>query len=462
MFQNLEAVQEGRTVEIDMVRKEDLSDREILVNGDNVVYQGHIGHAPRRLTGTAGRPLTWLMPLCRTSLKPWRTDLVPQQPLIHPHHRSGSFHDDYFHASRRSMTAAALLVVGATAISGCSSQDEETDTETADTAASETSNDDAAGDGLSRPQGQHRIPADLETAYGETVLEERPERIATISPSARDVELLAALGAAPVIAPQPVERAIWTLDALPGEIEDIYEADASGETPHERVAAAQPDLIVVFGKDISDEWTELSSIAPVVAVEDEGSAASADWHTELELIGEALDLGDAAQQVVADHEEFLEQTRAENPEFDGLTATYLVQYGARARYRLYLHAGLPTSKSCSSTSGSPPNPRAEQFADDTSVSAELVTEVDADLLFIANNTGDEEELEELLTGNELSSSWMWCSPGSGLSPMAHPRGMPTRAGLHEGNLAWAFAASGPLGKEWAAEQLVPIFQDVLQ
>lgn len=366
------------------------------------------------------------------------------------------------HASRRSMTAAALLVVSALTISGCSSQDEETDTETADTAASETSNDDAAGDGLLPPaEGSTEYPLTLETAYGETVLEERPERIATISPSARDVELLAALGAAPVIAPQPVERAIWTLDALPGEIEDIYEADASGETPHERVAAAQPDLIVVFGKDISDEWTELSSIAPVVAVEDEGSAASADWHTELELIGEALDLGDAAQQVVADHEEFLEQTRAENPEFDGLTATYLVQYGAE-HGTAYISTPGSDVEELFIDLGFSPNPRAEQFADDTSVSAELVTEVDADLLFIANNTGDEEELEELLTGNELFQQLDVVQSGQWAVTHGTPEGYAYEGTEHEGNLAWAFAASGPLGKEWAAEQLVPIFQDVLQ
>lgn len=342
------------------------------------------------------------------------------------------------------VTAAALLF-----LTGCS---DDTDSDPAGSAepGESVSTDQKVEGG----EGTTQYPLVLTTAWGETELTERPERIAAVSPTARDVELLALLKVTPVVAAQPVERAIWTLEALEGDIEVIYEGDHTGITPHEQVAAANPDLIVVFGKSIADEHDQLAAIAPIVGPATEEAATEADWESELRAIAEALDLQDRAEQVISENEEYFANIREEKPEFSGLTATYLVQYSAEYGLSYFSTPGSDTEELFLDL-GFDANPLAEQFTSDSNVSSELIAQVDADVLVIANNTGDEAELERLLTGSELFQNLSAVQNDTYAVLHATETGYIFDGDEHEGNLAWALAAGGPLGKQWAAEHLLP-------
>lgn len=317
----------------------------------------------------------------------------------------------------------------------------------------------AEGD-LPAAEGATSYPLTLTTAWGETELAERPRRIAAVSPAGRDSELLGLLGITPVIAPETVERAIWTLGALPGEIPELYPGDSDGITPHETVAAARPDLIVVFGKSLAGEFDQLSAIAPVLAASSEEAALEADWHTELTALGEALDLPRAAATAIEEHEAWFGTAREENPEFDGLTSTYAVQYAEEWGLAYFSSTGSD-SEQLFLDLGFAPNPLAEQFVDDDLVSAELLSQLEADVLVVANNTEEEGEFGRLLTDQELFGKLQVAQEDHVAVLELGDDGYGFEGEQHEGNLAWALAQGGPLGKQWAAEQLIPILRTTL-
>ncbi|MGP9537359.1 ABC transporter substrate-binding protein [Brachybacterium sp. AOP43-C2-M15] len=356
--------------------------------------------------------------------------------------------------SRAAFLAAGGLA-GLLALGGCAG--EERDAGGADGGGAGAEDGDAR---LPAAEGTTTYPLTLTTAWGETELVERPRRIAAVSPAGRDCELLAALGITPVVAAEMVERAVWTLEALPGEIPEIFPADHSGITPHETVAATEPDLIVVFGKSIADEFEQLSAIAPVLAATSEDAALEADWRTELSALGEALDLVAAADGVIADHDRWFESAREENPQFDGLSPTYVVQYAEEYGFAYFSSTGSDPEQLFLDL-GFAPNPLAEQFVDDDAVSPEMLSLIDADVLVIGDNTGDDAELERLLTGQELFQQLEVVRDGHVAELHLSEAGYVVDGDEKEGNLAWALAQGGPLGKQWAAEQLIPILRTTL-
>lgn len=359
---------------------------------------------------------------------------------------------------RRLPRLAVALTAVALALAGCSGSGDGDASAGAD--ATQSGSTSAGGTSMPEGEGSTEYPLTVETAWGESTLEERPDRVAAVSPTARDVELLAMLGVTPVIAPESVERSVWTLDAVPGEIETMFVESDAGLTPAEEIAAADPDLIIAFGKNLTDEYETLSTIAPVVAATSEEDAESADWRAELRAIGAALDLEEAAEEAISEHEAWFEQARADNPQFEGLTSTYLVQYAAEYGLAYFSTPGSDAEQLFLDL-GFAPNPLAEEFAADDTVSSELLSMVDADVLLVANNTNDEAELEKLLTGNQLFQNLEVVQDDHYAIINGTDEGYEFNGEEHEGNLAWALASAGPLGKQWAAEQLIPILADTI-
>src|SRR5688572_12810188 len=115
------------------------------------------------------------------------------------------------------------------------------------------------------------FPVTIEHAFGETTIEEEPERVATLGWTDQDNAL--ALGVVPVAA----TKLTWggnekgSSDWFDAELEEMgaeapvrYD-DADG-APVEEVAQAQPDLILAANSGITEaEYKKLSKIAPVVA-----------------------------------------------------------------------------------------------------------------------------------------------------------------------------------------------------
>ncbi|MFT4052092.1 MAG: ABC transporter substrate-binding protein [Microbacterium sp.] len=352
-------------------------------------------------------------------------------------------------SQRRALGALALAA--ALLLTGCAGS--------VDSDASSTSSPGASASALlPAAEGKTTYPLTLETPWGSTELTERPERIATITGSQDDVEIVVALGGTPVIASE------WTTDAFIEEnlTQEIPFRFTTGdeEFPLETIAAAEPDLIIVLGTDLSEAYDKLAAIAPVLGAtetgEDEKSTA-ANWEENILRVGEALDLQDAADAALAAEEQFFADFRQAHPELAGLTATYAVYYGQEDGLQYHSSTDGPATWVFEQM-GFAANPLAEEFEYRETVSDELLSKIDADVLIVSDNSdGDSASLTDQPLFQSLSAvqdGHLVLIENLGTSFVID--------GVEEdGNLPWALARSGPLSATWAAEHLAPALQAVL-
>lgn len=164
-------------------------------------------------------------------------------------------------------------------------------------------------------------PVTLEHAFGETVVEERPARVATWGWASTDAVL--ALGVEPVAIP----KNSYGADAdgyMPWQRQALEEMGAEepallteGEAPpFEELAAAAPDLILAHYSGITQaDYDRLSSIAPTVAYPDEPWATP--WRDVITTTGEALGMAEDAERVLEDIDAEVAEAAEAHPEFDG-------------------------------------------------------------------------------------------------------------------------------------------------
>ncbi|MDQ7991123.1 MAG: ABC transporter substrate-binding protein, partial [Propionicimonas sp.] len=345
------------------------------------------------------------------------------------------------------------LVVGAAVLLGASACSPAAPAGSPSAGATATS--EAAPGLLPAAEGRTTFPLTLTSPWGETVLEKRPERIATVTPSQDDVESVVALGGTPAIASE------WATDAFIVEslTQEIPLRFTTGDSqfPVEQIAAAKPDLIIALGTDLTDDYDKLASIAPVLAATTSGGSeksVAATWEDNLRRIGEALDLQDAAEAALQAQDDFFTDFRAQHPEFAGLTATYVVYYGAENGLQYHSSPDGPATWVFEQL-GFAENPRAAEFSYRQAVSNELLSKIDADIIILSDNSdGNHAEI----TGQPLFQSL------SGEVVIIDNRsadGVFVIDGTeYEGNLPWALARSGPLSATWAARQLGTVLQGV--
>ncbi len=131
---------------------------------------------------------------------------------------------------------------------------------------------DSGSDAGSNPADDSAFPVTIEHVYGETTIETKPERVATIAWANHEVPL--ALGIVPV----GMSKATWgddddngilpwveeKLDELGGEEPVLF--DESDGIDYEAVADTNPDVILASYSGLTEEeYDTLSKIAPVVA-----------------------------------------------------------------------------------------------------------------------------------------------------------------------------------------------------
>lgn len=202
-----------------------------------------------------------------------------------------------------SLTAALVL-------SACGSSGEES--------GEGGSGGDASGD---------QFPVTVEHAFGETTIEEKPERIATVAWANHEVPL--ALGVVPV----GMSKATWGDDdgdgVLPWVEEKLEELDA--ETPvlfdetegfdFEAVADTQPDVILAAYSGLTQEdYDTLSQIAPTVAFPD--VAWSTSWQQMVELNAQAMGMSAEGDELVADLEQQVSDAFAAEPSLEGTSMAF--------------------------------------------------------------------------------------------------------------------------------------------
>ncbi|MGP3534923.1 iron-siderophore ABC transporter substrate-binding protein [Microbacterium sp. RD1] len=207
---------------------------------------------------------------------------------------------------RRIRTAAALAAGAALLLTGCS------------TATSAGGGDAAGADGF---------PVTIEHAFGETVISEKPERVATVAWANHEVPL--ALGVVPV----GMEKATWGDDdgdgVLPWVEEKLEELGA--ETPvlfdggdgidFEAVADTEPDVILASYSGLTqEEYDTLSKIAPVVAYPEVAWGTS--YEDMIRLNSQAIGLADEGDALIEELTAEVDAALADQPELDGARALF--------------------------------------------------------------------------------------------------------------------------------------------
>lgn len=233
---------------------------------------------------------------------------------------------------------------------------------------------------LPEAEGTTEYPLTLETPYGNTVLEDRPERIAVVTAATVDTDALVALGGAPVFAPSTVDRNPWLGDA-PSDVETLWESEAGAEVSAEAVAASEPDLIVnLAATDAFDQarFDQVSAIAPVLHAQ----TGALSWQEMTRTLGEAVDLSAAADDAVEDSEAAIEAVAADHPGFADKTAAHVIAYPEEWGAAYVSTPGSDT-EALFHALGFELTDEAAHFDEDDVVSGELVSRIDADFLLVS-------------------------------------------------------------------------------
>ncbi|GAB3598073.1 iron-siderophore ABC transporter substrate-binding protein [Microbacterium tumbae] len=216
-----------------------------------------------------------------------------------------------------SIGAAAVLAFGLAACS--SSTPESTDPGSDSGTASEGS-----------------FPVTVEHAFGETTIEQKPERVTTIGWGNQDVAL--ALGFAPV----GVDDQTWSMDGSDGL--GVYDwtldayADLGAEEPvvfstadgtdFEAVAGTQPDVILAGYSGLTEEdYATLSEIAPTIAYPSDSAAWLTPWRDVIRIDSEGLGLADEGEALVASLDEQIADATADSA-FEGKSAAFFYMSAA--------------------------------------------------------------------------------------------------------------------------------------
>lgn len=337
---------------------------------------------------------------------------------------------------RRTATTLALALTAALTLTSCAPADD-----------AATSGDAAL---LPAAEGTTSYPLTLETPYGQTVLEERPERIAVIG-GLGDEDAVLALGVAPVVG---IEGSAWAW--LEGTRADETQATVdpwADALQIETIAAAEPDLIVASTyAGIADSFERLSVVAPVLVVEPVADYEW-DWRELTREVGRALDLSAAAEEVVAATDARVADAAAAHPEYAGRTVSILINRGATAGIE-FVNVQGSTGEELLSELGFAPHPKAAELAASEfgEVSLENLSLVDADAIVVAEH-GGEGTPEEAKTW--LEASPLYQNLGAvqrGAVGFIQPN--PETGAL---DLAWALSYPSALSVGWTVDQLNTAF-----
>jgi iron complex transport system substrate-binding protein len=213
-----------------------------------------------------------------------------------------------------------VTAVAALALSACS------DSSDGDTGPAPS----AAADGAA-------FPVTIEHIWGETTIEERPERVVALG--ATDADPLLALGVVPVAVTPFTFYADtngvgpWAQDLLEGAEPTVI----TGDVDVEAVAALEPDLIVGVSAGFDENvYEQLSQIAPTVVRPEDTVAYGVDRSTATRMIAEAVGEVDRGEELIAAADDAIADAIAEHPEFEGATGAVALYSGDR--YYAYLPA----------------------------------------------------------------------------------------------------------------------------
>ena len=171
-------------------------------------------------------------------------------------------------------------------------------------------------------------PITIKHAFGETVIEEKPERIATISWGNQDVPL--ALGVVPVGISEANYGVTdgngllpWTLDKYKelGVENPVLFDDVAG-LDFEAINDVQPDIILAAYSGITEEeYALLSEIAPVIAYPNLPWQTL--WRDQITINAESMGMKAEGETLVKELEELITAKTSDYPQIAGKKTAFL-------------------------------------------------------------------------------------------------------------------------------------------
>ena len=220
------------------------------------------------------------------------------------------------------LNKAMIVILAASFLAGCSnsSSTEDAATDKKNTAESTSSAENSNSD--------TEYPITIKHALGETVIEEKPEKIATIFWGNQDVPL--ALGIVPVGVSEANYGVTddsgllpWTLDGFQelGIDSPVLFHDTDG-LDYEAISDVQPDVILAGYSGITqEEYDLLSEIAPVVAYPEKPWVTS--WREQILLDSKGIGMESEGKKLVGDLENEIAEKTASYPQLKGKTAAFM-------------------------------------------------------------------------------------------------------------------------------------------
>jgi iron complex transport system substrate-binding protein len=199
------------------------------------------------------------------------------------------------------------------------------------TACGSDSDDGRDGDGASggaSGSSSTQYPITIEHALGTTIIESKPERVATVNWANHEVPL--ALGVVPVgmaaanfgdddgdgLLPWVSEK----LDELGADVPVLF--DETDGIDFAAVDETNPDVILASYSGLTQEdYDTLSEIAPVVAYPDAPWATP--WREIIEFNSTAIGMASEGQELIEQIEQQIDDAAAEYPQLDGKSAMFM-------------------------------------------------------------------------------------------------------------------------------------------
>lgn len=171
------------------------------------------------------------------------------------------------------------------------------------------------------------FPITIKHAFGETVIESKPERIVTLSWANQDAIL--ALGQIPV-GVSAANYGLMTDNKLHPWTDDAFKSlgvdspnvfnDETG-WDYEAIASCEPDIIVAsYSGFTEEEYNLLSEIAPVVPYLE--TAWKTDWRQQTIVNATAIGMQSEGESLVEKTDELIQEKLKEYPELEGKSAGY--------------------------------------------------------------------------------------------------------------------------------------------
>lgn len=165
-------------------------------------------------------------------------------------------------------------------------------------------------------------PLTISHAYGDTIIEAKPERVVTLAFGNQDVAL--ALGVVPVgfsAANYGVQDDSGLLPWTKEKLEELGESNPNvfNDTDgfdYEAISAASPDIIIApYSGLTQEEYDLLSEIAPVIAYPE--NAWTISWRDWISTTALALGVPEKGTELIASMEAKIAEIKTSHPEFDG-------------------------------------------------------------------------------------------------------------------------------------------------